>query len=136
MEDTYDQHDPVAQRDKSILFLNLMKDFVDGALEYRGLSDVDRETLRIVKKKFYAFEQLDKSFIAPRVAADSSMAAFGYEMLRALMHASFYAGSRGTLTDSAFRYVDGKTQSSRGSLGGLAAGKTNQRKQAEGWAEE
>jgi hypothetical protein len=131
MEDEYDR-----QRGEAIEFLEFMKGIVGSTIRYQGLTEKDRKALTFAESNFYAFEQLDKHFIAPHAASKSSQAAFGYEMLSALMRASFYAGSRGTVTKSAFRFVDNKAQSSRGSLGGLAGGKTNQEKQAKGWGDE
>jgi hypothetical protein len=110
----YDPDDPSAQREETIRFLEkVLLDIVDWDLQHEKLTDADRKTLTVSKRDLYAFGELDKHFIAPHVESSPDTAAFGYSMLRLLMQASFYIGSRGTVSDSADEFITEKINHER-----------------------
>jgi alanyl-tRNA synthetase len=116
-DENYDPLDWSTQRAASIAFRDHIKEIIESALGAPVLTDEDRKALEISKTNLYSFDELDKMFVAPLAAKKPSRATHRYEMLWLLMSASFYAGSRGTITDSGVKFADIKLRSSRGSEG-------------------
>jgi hypothetical protein len=106
MEDEYDPRNYSAQRANAVRFLEHVRDIIGSSLRYKGLTRADRKVLKSAERNLYcSFEQLDKSFVAPLADKQPSLATFGYETLWLMMSASFYAGSRGTITGSAKAFI-------------------------------
>jgi hypothetical protein len=109
VEDPYDPLDWEAQRNNASSFLRMVGETVNSALGVESASFVtakDRLLLEVANRNLrHAFEQIDKSFIAPNRDNSPAHAAFGYEMLWRLISAVFVAGSRGDVSESVRSYV-------------------------------